>query len=282
MTNLSFLKKFKNYFSILLGGIILSTGVTLFLVPNHIVAGGTPGVAILINYFTKYPLGMIMFFINIPMILLSIKFINKGYAFRTIFSICVTSFSVDFIRLTLGLEGFVINPILASVFAGILVGFGLGFIIEGNASAGGPSVIARLISQKTKFKEFKIVILLDALIVILAGIVFQNIETTLLSLVTVYVSLKSLDMILSGRFVFKMVHISTKNAQSLSKHIFDSLNIEGTVVSALELDMKTNKQIIMVVIESSKIVELKYLIEKYDSESFLVINDASEILGRGH
>ena len=206
----------------------------------------------------------------------------SGYAFRTIFSICVTSFSVDFIHLTLGLEGFVINPILASIFAGILVGFGLGFIIEGNASAGGPSVIAKLISQKTKFKESKIVILLDALIVILAGIVFQNIETTLLSLVTVYVSLKSLDMILSGRSVFKMVHISTKNAQSLSKHISDSLNIEGTILSALELDMKTNKQIIMVVIESSKIVELKYLIAKYDAESFLVINDASEILGRGH
>lgn len=209
MINLSFLKKFKNYFSILLGGIILSTGVTLFLVPNLIVAGGTPGIAILINYFTQYPLGIIMFFINLPMILISMKFINKAYAFRTIFSICITSFSVDFIRLTLGLEGFVINPILASIFAGILVGFGLGFIIEGNASAGGPSVIAKLISQKTKFKESKIVILLDALIVILAGIVFQNIESTLLSLVTVYVSLKSLDMILSECSIFKIFNRKT-------------------------------------------------------------------------
>lgn len=282
MLNFTFLKKSQKYFSVLFGGILLSIGVALFLVPNLIVSGGTPGIAILINYFTGYQLGMIMFIINIPMILISIKYISKGFAFRTIFSICVTSFSVDFLHGFLKLEGFIINPILASIFGGILVGFGLGFIIEGNASAGGPSVIAKIISQKTKIKESKLIIGLDALIVIGAGIVFENIESTLWSLVTVYISLKSLDIILSGRAVFKMVHISTKNAELLSQYIIEILAIKGTIVTGLELDLKENKKIIMLVIESAKIVELKYIVNKYDEESFIVISDASEIMGRGH
>lgn len=282
MTNFTFCKQCKKYLFILLGGILLSLGVTLFLVPNQIVAGGTPGVAILINYFTHYELGMIMFCINLPMILLSMKYINKGYALRTIFAICVTAFTVDFISVILHLDGFIINPILASIFGGIFVGFGLGFIIEGNASAGGPSVIAKLISQNTKFKEEKIVITLDAIIVISAGMVFENIESTLLSLVTVYVSLKSLDIILSGRSVYKMVHIATNNAEILSHNIREHLNIKGTIVSGMELDLKENKKVVMLVIKSSLIVELKEIVQKYDNESFIVISDASEIMGRGH
>ena len=99
---------------------------------------------------------------------------------------------------------------------------------------------------------------------------------------TVYISLKSLDIILSGRAVFKMVHISTKNAELLSQYIIEILAIKGTIVTGLELDLKENKKIIMLVIESAKIVELKYIVNKYDEESFIVISDASEIMGRGH
>lgn len=275
------IKGLKNYFYIFSGSLILSLSVVTFLAPNHIAPGGSPGLAVILNHLSGMQLGILMLIINIPLILLSIKFINKNYGLRTIFTICCTSFTIDFFREFIGFRGVIIEPILASIYGGIMVGIALGFIIKGNASAGGPAVLSKLLSQRTKFKEEHILIGLDALIVILAGITFKNIEITLLSLITVYVSSKSIDIILSGRAVFKMVHISTNNAKLLSTHILNSLNIEGTIVSAVELDNRTNKQIIMVVIESSRMVELKSLIEKYDEKSFLVINDASEILGRG-
>jgi uncharacterized membrane-anchored protein YitT (DUF2179 family) len=79
-----------------------------------------------------------------------------------------------------------------------------------------------------------------------------------------------------------MVHISTKNAELLSQHIIETLGIKGTIVTGQELDLKENKKIIMLVIESAKIIDLKYIANKYDEESFLVISDASEIMGRGH
>ncbi len=280
--NFTLLQKYQEYFFILLGGILLSIGVTLFLVPNQIVAGGTFGIGILINYFTGYQLGLIMFCINLPMVLLSMKYINKSYAFKTIFSICVTSFTVDFIHIVLKLDGFIINPILASIFGGVFVGLGLGFIIESNASAGGPAVVAKLLSLKIKIKESKILMGIDTIIVISAGIVFENIESTLLSLLTVFVCLKSLDIIISGGPVYKMVHISTKNPEIISQYIIEKLGIKGTLLSGMELDLKDDKRIIMLAIESQRIVDLKHLVQEHDEDSFIVISDASEIMGRGH
>ena len=61
------------YLQVLLGGIILAAGVSLFLVPNAITSGGTPGMAILINYFSGITIGTIMLAINIPMVLMSMK-----------------------------------------------------------------------------------------------------------------------------------------------------------------------------------------------------------------
>lgn len=281
--NKSFFKnESKNYLYIFIGAIILAIAVVTFLAPNRIAPGGTPGIAVIISHLSGLQLGLLMFMINAPIILISIKFINKSFALRTIFAIITSSFSVDFFREFLGFKGLIIDPILASIYGGILVGIALGLIIRGNASAGGPAVVSRLIAQKTHFKEHHILILLDAIIVTTAGFIFKNIETTLLSLITVYVSARGLDLVLSGRAMYKMVHISTKKAEILSMKLVEKMGIKGSIVDGRELDIKENKQILLLLIESNRIIELKHIVQENDNESFIVIGDASEILGRGH
>lgn len=272
----------KNYFYVSLGAILLAIVIVTFLAPNHIAPGGTPGVAVIINYVSGLQIGALMLIINIPMIFISVKFINKAYALRTIYSICVTGFSVDIIRELIGFQGLIIEPILASIYSGVIVGIAIGFILKGNASPGGPSVVSRIISQKTKFKESHILVMQDAFIVIFAGIIFKNIEITLLSLITVYLSSKGIDVVLSGRAVFKMVHISTKKAEFLSGKIVKHMNIRGTIIEGIELDLIEDKKVILLLIDSNRIIELKDILQKYDEESFMVIADASEIMGRGH
>jgi uncharacterized membrane-anchored protein YitT (DUF2179 family) len=272
----------KKYIFVLIGGLFLSIGVAVLLAPNLIASGGTPGLAIVLNHYLDMQLGLLMFLINAPMILLSMKYISKGFAFRTIFSICVTAFSVDFIYEFLKYEGLIIDTILASIFGGVFVGLGLGLIIMGNAAAGGPFVLAKLIAQKLNFKEENIIIALDVLIVVSAGIAFESIESTFLSLISVYISLKAIDIILSGRANFKMVHISTKEAELLRKEISNSLDLKGSIVEARGLKSNENKKIIMLVCESSRIFELRTLIQKFDKDSFIVVGDVSEIMGRGH
>lgn len=282
MKKLFSIENIKKYIFVLLGGLFLSVGVAIILAPNHIASGGTPGIAIVLNHFIGTNLGLLMFIINVPMIIIGMKYISKGFAYRTIFSICVTSFTVDFIYEFLKYKGLILDNILAAIFGGIFVGIGLGLIIMGNAAAGGPSVMAKLISQKTKFKEENIIIAMDVIIVISAGFAFENIESTFLSLISVYISAKAIDTVLSGRPTFKMVHIATKESELISKKISKKLEIKGSVINGLELDFSEDKKVILLVIESSRIIELKNLVQKYDEESFIVISDASEIMGRGY
>jgi uncharacterized membrane-anchored protein YitT (DUF2179 family) len=94
------------------------------------------------------------------------------------------------------------------------------------------------------------------------------------SLITVYLSSKGIDVVLSGRAVFKMVHVSTKKAEFLSEKIVKHMNIRGTIIE--------DKKVILLLIDSNRIIELKNILQKYDEDSFMVIADTSEIVGRGH
>ena len=274
--------KIKKYLSVLIGALLLSLGVTLFLVPNQIVSGGTPGISILLNHFTGVQLGLLMFCINAPLVLISIKSISRGFALRTIFSICVSSLAIDFLQEFLRIEGFVVSPILASIFGGVFVGLGLGFIIEGKASAGGPSIIARILAGKTGWKQENIMMILDAIIVLLAGLIFQNIESALWSLVSVYASARAIDVVLSGRSIYKLVHVSTRNPIVVREQILAKLELQGTIVDGTELSGQEDKKLLIFVIENSKITKLKNIVKKYDQDGFIVLSDASELSGRGH
>ena len=280
--NIPINNELQRYIYIAIGATLLAMGVVMFLMPNQIVSGGTPGISILINYFTGIPAGMIMFIINVPLVLMSIKYIGKGFTIRTIFSIVTSSFMVDFFREYLHIIAWTNEPILASMFGGIFIGLGLGFIIAGNASAGGPSIVARIVANKMHWKEGNVIIALDILIVLSAGIVFSSIESTLWSLISVYTTARCMDILISGRPTKKVIHISSKKVEILSEQIIRKFGKEGVILNGLGFDKVEKRQLLMLVIDNNKIPELRAMMHKYDPDGFLVIIEASELLGRGH
>ena len=282
MQNISLKKELKDYIYILIGGTLLAVGVTLFYIPSQIVAGGTPGIAILINQLIGYPIGILMFCMNAVLLLFGIKYIGKNFAVKTIFSIFVSSFMVDLINEYLKIEPFTYNPLLASVFGGIIIGFGLGFIIEGNSSAGGPSIIAKIISVKTKYKQQNIITSFDIIIVVSAGFVYQNIESTLWSLIGVYCVSKGMDVFISGGQIYKSVHISSKNIQQISENVYSVFGKEGILVEGESINLDEKKRVLMVVIPADRMIELQEIINKYDDKSLVVAHDASELIGSIH
>ncbi|MFT5661414.1 MAG: uncharacterized membrane-anchored protein YitT (DUF2179 family) [Sulfurimonas sp.] len=275
-------KELLRYISIFIGATLLAIGVVMFLIPNQIVSGGTPGISILINNFTGIPTGMIMFIINVPLVLMSIKYIGKGFTIRTIFSIATSSFMVDFFREYLQVTAWTNEPILAGIFGGIAIGLGLGFIIAGNASAGGPSIVARIVADKMHWKQGNVIIALDILIVLSAGVVFESVESALWSLISVYTTARSMDMLISGRPTEKVIHISSNKVELLSEHIIEKFGKEGIILNGLGFDQREKRKLMMLVIENNKIPALRAMVEKHDPDGFLVIIEASELLGRGH
>lgn len=273
-------KELKRHLSIFFGGVLLATGITMFLVPNQIVSGGTPGAAILVNYFSGVPIGTLMFMINIPMVLMSIKFIGRGFTLRTVFAVSVSAATADILLEVLKLDAWTHEPILGAIFGGICIGLGLGLIMNGSASAGGPSIIARLIANKTHLKEGNLIIALDALIVIAAGFVFASVESALWSLVGVYLSSRALDLLISGRPSKKLIHISSQKVDLLRSQLIHKLGHEGMIIRGVGFDMAEERKLIMLTVDNNKVPVVKRIVEETDKEGLLIIIEASELLGR--
>lgn len=275
-------EEIQNIILIILGSLALALGVTLFLVPNSIATGGTPGMAILLHALTGLPVGSLMLLVNLALLAAGVKFLGKAFALRSVLAIVLSSFFIDLMAEILKVSALSNNALLATLYGGIAVGVGVGLILRGQASAGGTSIIARMISARSRFRSGQVILFFDAFIIAAAGIVFDDIERALWSFISIYVTAKCIDTILTGTLSEKVVHIVSNKADLLSRKIVDELGQQGTILSGTGLSPDEQKTIIFVTLEMRRIALLRDIIRTNDPDAFMVVMDAAELLGRGH
>jgi uncharacterized membrane-anchored protein YitT (DUF2179 family) len=146
------------------------------------------------------------------------------------------------------------DVILASIFGGIFVGIGLALIIKGNSSAGGSTIIARIVASKSEIKPSQVILILDVLIVLSALFIFDDNVKILWSIVSIYITSKVIDMMLTGRLDKKVVHLVTNKTDELKIKIRENLGDHGTIINGDGLYANENKQII----ENDEIPSISY------------------------
>lgn len=273
-------KEIINYIFILIGSFAMAFGVVAFLSPNHIATGGTAGLAIVLHNVFKLPIGVLMGLINIPLLLVGLKYLGKKFALKSIFCIASVVIFVDLFAQYFHLPVLSNNLMLATLYGGVIIGVGLGLIFKGGASAGGGTILAKIISSNSSIKTSTVVLMLDAIVVVSAGFVFQSIELGLWSLISIYVASKLIDAILVGAQGQKIVHISsTKNLTELSNLISEQIGVSGTIVKGNDLGEKEYKDIIFIMIDKTRLNTLKQLVSAYDKDVKMIVMEATEILG---
>jgi len=282
MKNTSFKSELKNASFILFGSLALALGVVLFLQPNRIATGGTPGMAILLHFLINLPTGTLMLAINAPLLLAGGKFLGKSFAIRTVAAIILTSLLVDLFGVILQLPPLSSNTLLATLYGGISIGVGVGLILKGNASAGGSTIIARIVSSRSRIKPGQVIFSIDALIIGASGLVFQDIERALWSFISIYVTSRCIDMVLTGSPSEKIVHIVSNRIDQLRQPIIDQLGSSGTILCGNGLQQGQPKTMLFIVVEARRITVLRDIIRSNDPDAFMVVMEAAEMLGRGH
>jgi uncharacterized membrane-anchored protein YitT (DUF2179 family) len=272
----------KNGLLICLGSTFLALGVVLFLAPNRIATGGTPGAAILLHFVVDLPIGGLMVLINLPLLLVGGKMLGRSFAIRTIGAILLTSVLIDLFGEIFRFPALSNNLLLATLYGGIAVGVGVGLILRGNASAGGSTIIARIIASRSHFKPGEVIFGLDLLIVLTSALVFHSIEPALWSLIGIYVTSRCIDMILTGALTEKVVHIASSRPDELSQQISLQLGRQGTILKGTGLHRDEEKTLIFVTVDARRITLLRDIIRQTDPDAFMVVMDAAEMLGRGH
>ena len=272
----------KQYIFIILGSFAMAFGTVCFLSPNEIITGGGVGISLLLHaLFPQITLGIIIAVVSIPFLILSYIYFGKYYLFKTFIVVLLLSTFTDILKEVLKIEAITHDILLAAVFGGIFIGLGVGLVIKGRASTGSISVVGEIVAKKTKYKAAEVLLAIDAVIMFASVFVYNDIDKSLYSMLSVYVGIRVLDIILTGRPSKKIVNIVSNNVEVLKEQIRERIEEHGTILTGIGLHQGQNKTIIYVTVDAGKIDLLKNLITKYDPDAFMIITEASEFLGRG-
>ena len=272
----------KQYIFIFLGSFAMAFGTVCFLSPNEIITGGGVGISLLLHaLFPQITLGIIIAVVSIPFLILSYIYFGKYYLFKTFIVVLLLSTFTDILKEVLKIEAITHDILLAAVFGGIFIGLGVGLVIKGRASTGSTSVVGEIVAKKTKYKAAEVLLAIDATIMFASVFVYNDIDKSLYSMLSVYVGIRVLDIILTGRPSKKIVNIVSNNVEVLKEQIRERIEEHGTILTGIGLHQGQNKTIIYVTVDAGKIDLLKNLITKYDPDAFMIITEASEFLGRG-
>jgi len=272
----------KNYIYITIGAALISLGVVLFFVSNNFTTGGTPGMALLLHHLSGFTIGSMVIAINIPLLIVGIKYLGRMFAVRTVVAIVLMSLFIDLFLEVLHVEGLTDNILLAALFGGAVIGLGVGLILQGNASAGGSTIIARIICANSEIKPGQVILFVDFFIIMSSIYVFGDVDKALWSVISIYVTSRCIDMFLSGSPTKKVVHLVSDKPEMLSQKIIETLGDSGTIIKGTGLHVEQDKNIIFIIVELGKLRVLREIIKENDPDAFMVVMDASELLGRGH
>lgn len=270
-----------DYLFILVGSLVQALAMRLFLIPGKLVSGGISGAAQLINHYTAWPIGLMVIIGNIPLFLLGWRYLGgRRFAFRTAFTILAFSILTDALVWIIPPESLANDPVLSSLFGGVLLGFGLGLVYRGKGTSGGSDIIGRIINHRLGIPISQSYLITDAVIVLSAGFVFGW-EYALYGLVMLYVSGVAAEVTLEGTGIFRTVMIVTSCPQEIAQEIMTSMERGVTFLNGKGAYTGQEREVIYSVVTRSEISRLKALVQEKDPGAFMVIGQAHEALGEG-
>jgi uncharacterized membrane-anchored protein YitT (DUF2179 family) len=274
-------KTFRDYFLILIGAALQAGSLRTFLIPARLASGGVSGLSQIINNYTGWPIGVMVFLGNLPLFILGWRFLGgRRFAARTAFAIISFSILVDVPLPFLPADGITQDIVLNSLYGGVVSGIGFGLVYRGRGTSGGSDILARILSSWRGIPVSQSYLLTDALIIFLAGISFSW-ENALYALVMLYISGIAAESISQGSNILRTGMIITTTPEPIIAEIFNRLRRGVTVMDGKGAYSGTEKSILLCVVTRAEIPHLKDLTQEIDSSAFLIIGQAHEVRGEG-
>ncbi len=269
------------YALIVLGSFIYAIGFQYFMFPNHIVSGGVTGIAMILNRFTNWPVGMMVIAMNIPLFLVAWRHFGLDYLIGSLVGTAVASVCVDL----MALSSFVAteDPMLGSIIGGVIKGAGMGIIYYVGASTGGVDIVAKMLRQKYQQINFgTIVLIIDVVIVIVYALVLRQYESAMYSLIGMYVVSKVVDLALYGIDNSSLCYIVSEKSEEIAQEIISGRMHRGvTILEGQGAYSHQKKNVIMCVIKRTQMGELRRLVRRVDERAFFIVTDAKNVFGNG-
>jgi len=275
--------KFLEYFWITLGCALMAFSLYFFLEPNTIAPGGVTGLAIIVQKLTGIPIDITNLAINIPLFITGIIVLGKVFGVKTAYATLLLS---AFIRLFITIFGDGVavtgDILLAAIYGGVIMGVGLGFVFRYGGTTGGTDLAGAILNKYfPSLSTSKLMMALDLVIVALAGIVERKVETSLYSVITLYILVKMADFIVEGLGYGKAFYIISSKSEEIGRYILNEIGRGVTVLEGRGLYTGSKRDVLLCVVNRVQVAKLKELVYSVDKRAFIMVTTVHEVLGEG-
>ncbi len=271
----------RDYGLILVGTAVMVIAMHFFFIPNQLAVGGLSGTAQIINSFTGWPIGTMVFIFNVPLFVMGWRYLGgKRFLARTIFSATIYSVLLDGLSILFPTNGITHDLLLNTLYGGILGGIGGGLVLRARATSGGTDILARYLDKKFGIPISQGYLYTDSLVVFVAALAFSW-EHAMYAIIGLYVWSVVAEVAMTGLNVDRVATIITDKPDLVSHQLICQL--ERGVTSWQGKGMYTGRPRQMLICATSRgeINVLKALVHEIDPTAFVIISQAHEVLGEG-
>ena len=268
---------------VLLASLLMSVNIKSFVRAGNLIPGGFTGLSLLLQrtaetfFGISLPYSVINIALNAIPAIIGFRMIGKKFTSYTVLMIVLNSFLVDLIPVT----PITYDPLLVSVFGGILNGTAISIALFGKASSGGTDVIAMLLKKYTNMKDIGIALFATDLIMILVACFVFDLKTALYSFVGLAVKSFMIDDIITTINLRKSITIVCDDKEPICSFITAKLNRSATITEGVGAYTNGKKYIIFTSLSRTQAVELRNFIHDQDLQAFMSVSSTSEVFGKG-
>jgi len=262
------------------GSVIFSAGFAFFLQPNDMSPGGISGLSLILTKVLGFgSVGLFSILMNLPLFVLGGVKIGKRFFFGSLVGMLLSNVLIDAFG-ALGLPA--VEPLMGVIYGGVLCGFGLGTVFVSGTSTGGSDILVRLLKLKYRNVPIgQISMSFDALVVVLTGLVFQDLNKALYTGITVYLCGKIVDAVVYRFDYSEVALIISKEYEAIARTIGIRLDRGATFLQGEGTYSHAQTKVVLTAVKKQQITELKELVMEIDPGAFVIVQEAHQVLGDG-
>ncbi|KNH25882.1 membrane protein [Priestia megaterium] len=265
----------KRMLFIFVGALLMAVGLEFFLVPNEVIDGGIVGISIILSHLTDVQIGFYIFVLNLPFFFIGYKQIGKTFALSTLLGVIILSIATSIFHDLPVLTG---DPLLATVFGGIVLGVGVGIVIRYGGSLDGTEILAILFNKRTPFSVGETIMFFNLFILGSAGFVFGW-DRAMYSLMAYFIAFKTIDIVIQGLDESKSAWIISEQYEQIGEAILARLGRGVTYLNGEGAYTGDDKKVIFCVITRLEEAKLKAIIDEIDPSAFFAVAAIAEVRG---
>jgi uncharacterized membrane-anchored protein YitT (DUF2179 family) len=263
-----------------LGSAVFAVGFAFFLMPGDMNAGGISGLAQVISHLLGFgSVGTLSILINLPLFILGGMKIGKRFFAGSLLGMVLSSLLID------ALEGLIVlqlEPLVAVLYGGVLCGLGLGIVFVCGTSTGGSDILIRLLKLKYRNVPIgQISMYFDAAVVVLTGVVFQDVTKSLYTGVAVFVTSQVIDAVVYRFDYSKVALIISSEYEAIAREIGLKLDRGATFLHGEGSFSHNPTKVVLAAVKKQQVAELKELVTAIDPNAFIIVQEAHQVLGDG-